>query len=188
MADGFCGESAVKADFNPAKTMMPKQRHHGCRIRECIRLGHAPVTLEDDLVRISVLLSKGADIVEFRHKPPDVDGLWHLAGGIPAISNCAPETANGCDVLSDFYGGAWNESFPGGNCFGASKEHLDLFLLDPDFVDRYAAAWIGKTLPCRDVEFNAMPGADNNLAIMPPFALPAGLLICDDRSADRAQA
>ena len=33
--------------------------------------------MENELVRVTVLTSKGADILEFRYKPNDTDVLWH---------------------------------------------------------------------------------------------------------------
>jgi hypothetical protein len=101
--------------------MLPKQRHHGCRIRECVWRGHTLVMLENELLRVTILVSKGADIVEFRHKPTDIDVLWHTARGMPAANSYVPETAGGWDVFFDFFVGGWQESFPTGNTFGAYK-------------------------------------------------------------------
>ena len=59
--------------------MMPLYgtRHHGCRASEFVWRGQRLIVLENCRLRIGVLASKGAEIVEFRYKPLDLDVLWH---------------------------------------------------------------------------------------------------------------
>ena len=48
-------------------------RHYGCRIiDDVIYKGMRTLYLENDLVRVGVLLDKGADIFEFLYKPTAV--------------------------------------------------------------------------------------------------------------------
>lgn len=101
--------------------MTPRSRHHGCRIGEYTQRGHRVLTLENSLLRVSLLLSKGADIVEFRHKPSDLDVLWHSQRALPALSDHVPETATARDTFFDFFAGGWQESFPTGNTFGTYR-------------------------------------------------------------------
>ena len=98
--------------------MPPKSRHHGCRIVDYTQRGHTFLALENDLVRITVLLTKGADIVEFRHKPTDVDAMWHSSRPLPSLHGYVPEMATARDVFFDFFCGGWPESFPTGCTFG----------------------------------------------------------------------
>ncbi|HXI14938.1 MAG TPA: DUF4432 domain-containing protein, partial [Chloroflexota bacterium] len=53
------------------------ERHHGCRVNEYVWRGHRLVVLENELLRVGVVASKGADVVELRYKPRDLDFLWH---------------------------------------------------------------------------------------------------------------
>jgi hypothetical protein len=58
-------------------TQLYHARHHGCRIGEFLWRGHRLIVLENKRLRVGVLASKGADVVEFRYKPLDLDVLWH---------------------------------------------------------------------------------------------------------------
>jgi hypothetical protein len=52
-------------------------RGEGCRIDVVEREGKTVVSLENRSVRIGVMPTKGADIVELRRKALDLDLLWH---------------------------------------------------------------------------------------------------------------
>lgn len=141
--------------------MKPSLRHHGCRISEYEQAGHTVVVLENDLIRVSILLSKGADIVEFRHKPTDIDVLWHSARPRPALANYGPETATGRDVFYDTFVGGWQESFPTGNTFGAYQGanltvHGEVSLLPWDCTvleDTAASIRVAFDVECRRMPF-----------------------------------
>ncbi|MFN5677839.1 MAG: hypothetical protein ACK48C_11905, partial [Roseiflexaceae bacterium] len=52
---------------------------HGCRISdEWMLRGMRTAVLENELIRVTVLLDRGAEIVELRHKPTDIDPLLRL--------------------------------------------------------------------------------------------------------------
>lgn len=85
--------------------------------------GHRAIVLENEILRITVLVDKGTDIVEFLHKPSDTDFMWraprdrHTAGY--ALANApAPE-----GDFHDHYLGGWHEllpSFDGSGAHGAN--------------------------------------------------------------------
>lgn len=52
-------------------------RHFGCRVEEFGWRGHRLIVLENETLRVGVVASKGADIVELRYRPRDADLLWH---------------------------------------------------------------------------------------------------------------
>jgi len=86
-------------------------RNHGCRFLEATIHGTRAVFLENDQVRILVLLDKGADIAEFLHKPTDTDCMWRSPLGLGSLH---PRRFAWRDdqVLTDRYYGGWFEAFP----------------------------------------------------------------------------
>ena len=87
-------------------------RHHGCRVREYIWNGMRLVTLENERLRVSVLPDKGADVVELRYKPADLDVLWHAPQPVSAPGSYIPTVARAGGSFLDYYGGGWQEIFP----------------------------------------------------------------------------
>lgn len=72
------------------------------------------VTLENDLLRVSVLPDKGADIHEFVYKPKDLDVLWKSPWGIrPPGGGFATATDSRLAWMENYEGG-WQEIFPSG--------------------------------------------------------------------------
>jgi galactose mutarotase-like enzyme len=70
--------------------------------------------LENEVVRIEVLLDKGTDIVSFLHKPSDTDFMFRSALGLrPAASFSREPTADLTNVLDSWEGG-WQECLPNG--------------------------------------------------------------------------
>ena len=89
-------------------------RHYGCRITDdLIYKGLRTLFLENDLVRVGVLLDKGADIFQFLHKPTDTDFLWRSPNGIVNPGTLPGAASYGGSFL-DFYHGGWQEILPGG--------------------------------------------------------------------------
>jgi hypothetical protein len=95
--------------------MYIQTRHHNCRISEFVYRGHTVVCLENRFLRIPVLLTKGADIMEFRYKPLDIDFLWHAPQDLPLYGSCvASSPSQKYGNFLDFWYGAWQESLPSG--------------------------------------------------------------------------
>jgi hypothetical protein len=86
-------------------------RKQGCRISlDYTYKGMRVAYLENEHVRIGVLLDKGADIFEFTYKPRDIDFMWQspLALRRPFVATSAlPEGA-----FHDYYYGGWQEVLP----------------------------------------------------------------------------
>jgi len=86
-------------------------RKQGCRISlDYTYKGMRIAYLENEQIRVGVLLDKGADIFEFTYKPRDVDFMWQspLAPRRPFVSTSAlPEGA-----FHDYYYGGWQEVLP----------------------------------------------------------------------------
>jgi hypothetical protein len=59
------------------------ERTSGCRVSDAWTYrGLKTVILENELVRITVLADKGADISSFVHKPTDTEFLWRTPWGV----------------------------------------------------------------------------------------------------------
>ena len=87
-------------------------RWHGCRAEEFLWRGHRLVVLENELVRVGVLASQGADILEFRYKPRDLDLLWHAPQPVLPPGQFVPTSTRLVGNFLDFYPGGWQEVFP----------------------------------------------------------------------------
>lgn len=88
------------------------ERNYGCRIREYIYNRLRTVTLENELLRVSVLADKGTDIFEFLYKPQDLDFMWHSFNGIKSLNSITVTKQNPGGSFLDFYEGGWQELFP----------------------------------------------------------------------------
>lgn len=86
-------------------------RNYGCRIKEYISFGIPMISLENDLIKLSISVGKGADIVELLHKPSDTDFLWHSFQNMDAASHVPTKASSGGSFL-DLYAGGWQELFP----------------------------------------------------------------------------
>lgn len=96
---------------------MPKAtyRNFGCRILdELVFKGMRTVFLENEFLRVGILLDKGADIFQFLDKKNDIDFLWQSPNGIVDIRTYRETTSNSSGSFLDLYHGGWQEIFPGG--------------------------------------------------------------------------
>lgn len=74
--------------------------------------GHRVVVLENELLRVSVLASKGTDVVEFLHKPTDTDFMWRAPGERSAADLAAVRGPQPAGPFLDQYLGGWHEMAP----------------------------------------------------------------------------
>lgn len=95
--------------------MQAQYRHFGCRITdEMVYKGMRTLFLENELVRIGILLDKGADIFQWIYKPTDTDFLWRSPNGLTRPDRFTPTRASSSGAFLDSYHGGWQEIFPGG--------------------------------------------------------------------------
>ena len=76
--------------------------------------------LENERIRVSLLVDKGSDVVEFLDKKADTDVLWKTANGIRSVKTEPAFLGNAWNFRS-YYEGAWQELFPHGS--GPDKFH-----------------------------------------------------------------
>lgn len=94
--------------------MRIRERHYGCRLDVVERRGHTYLAVENELVRVSFVLTKGADLVEFRHKPTDVDAMWHSPHRLSRPGTQIHTIASMNGAFLDYYSGGWQEILPAG--------------------------------------------------------------------------
>jgi hypothetical protein len=72
------------------------------------------VTLENETIRVSVLADKGADIIEFLHKPSDTDFMWRSPLGVRNPAHYVLTAPRPEGAFLDYYEGGWQECMPTG--------------------------------------------------------------------------
>ncbi|MEA3335872.1 MAG: aldose 1-epimerase [Chloroflexota bacterium] len=92
--------------------MLPSYRNHQCRLAEYTYQGLRLVFLENEFLRVGVLVDKGADIFQFLHKPSDTEFMLHTPRGLrpPAVQS----VGSGWGAFLDYYQGGWQEILPNG--------------------------------------------------------------------------
>jgi hypothetical protein len=116
------------------------ERTSGCRVSDSWTYrGLKTVVLENELVRITVLADKGADIYSFVHKPTDTDFMWKTPWGVRDPKLSTPPTGDGASVWLDYYEGGWQTVVPHGgyadDMYGANFGiHGDVSLIPWDAV------------------------------------------------------
>lgn len=86
----------------------------GCKFTETKVDFCSAVMLENELIRITVLLDKGADIYEFTYKPAKLDVLWKSPWGLKEPGKGITTAPNSHVAWMDHYEGGWQEIFPSG--------------------------------------------------------------------------
>jgi hypothetical protein len=88
-------------------------RNSGCRIRDFMWRDHRCVTLENEGLRVLVAADKGADILEFLHKPTDTECLWQSPGGLRP-GRFHPSSPLEAGHFREYFAGGWYEMLPNG--------------------------------------------------------------------------
>ena len=91
------------------------ERTNRCRISDAWSYrGLKTVVLENELVRVTVLADKGADIYSFVHKPTDTELMWHTPWGVRDPRLTVSPTGDPASVWLDHYEGGWQTVVPHG--------------------------------------------------------------------------
>ena len=92
-----------------------EERNHGCRVSDAWSYrGLKTAILENELLRVVVLVDKGADIYQFVHKPTDVDFMWRAPMGVRDPSKFMGTTSSPEFPWMDVYEGGWQTVLPSG--------------------------------------------------------------------------
>lgn len=97
------------------------QRNWGARVREYTYKGMQAVSLENEKLRIGVLVGKGTDLFELNYKPQDMDFVWLTAKGVQNPTSYLSTSPDPLATFLDFYPGGWQEILPSG---GAPSSYL----------------------------------------------------------------
>lgn len=85
-------------------------RNYGCRINTDYFYKNLRVEiLENEYLKISILIDKGTDIFEFLYKPKDTDFMWLSPWGIKSPSNFVSTIPSKDGNFMDYYEGGWQE-------------------------------------------------------------------------------
>lgn len=91
------------------------ERNFGCRVSDELTFrGLRIMTLENELIKVTVLLDKGADIYEFIYKPLDIDFMWRSPKGVRPHANNFDMRPATVGPFADYYEGGWQECVPNG--------------------------------------------------------------------------
>lgn len=94
--------------------MRIRERYQRCRLDLVYRRGHEYLSMENELIRLTFVLTKGVDLVEFRHKPSDVDAMWHSPHRLNPPGTQIDSMASPGGAFLDYYPGGWQEILPAG--------------------------------------------------------------------------
>ncbi|MCM4157579.1 DUF4432 family protein [Gramella sp. AN32] len=75
------------------------------------------VYLENNFLRIGILVGRGSDIFEFRYKPKDIDPLLRLPKGIRNPLKEYSQMQNPAGKFEEYYYGGWQEVLPNSPVF-----------------------------------------------------------------------
>ena len=88
-------------------------RNYGCRLNtEYFYKNLRIAILENEYLKISILVDKGSDIFEFLYKPKDIDFMWLSPWGIKSPSTFVPTISSKEGNFADYYEGGWQEIIP----------------------------------------------------------------------------
>ena len=91
------------------------ERVNGCRISDSWTYrGLKTVVLENELLRVSLIADKGADVFELSHKKTDTEFMWRTPWSVRNVGLWTPSTGDGDNTWHDAYIGGWQTIAPTG--------------------------------------------------------------------------
>src|SRR4030042_3978128 len=91
--------------------MNTEERNYGCRYLEISIYGYKSLILENEVLRITMIIDRGCEIVEFNYKKLDLDFAWRTPRGLRSLKYFSKDF-NDDLVLTDYYVGGWYDTFP----------------------------------------------------------------------------
>lgn len=76
--------------------------------------GITAVVMENEVIRLEILVDKGTDIVEFLYKPLDIDFMWRGPNLTHKPFSLITTAQGKLGNFMDYYPGGWQEIFPNG--------------------------------------------------------------------------
>lgn len=87
------------------------ERNFGCRFIEVLLFGTRAIILENEKIRVMILVGKGTEIIEFNHKASDTDIIYRSPLGLSCIDKIKYSPKDD-QILTAGYTGGWFEAFP----------------------------------------------------------------------------
>jgi len=87
-------------------------RNFGCRYNEIIYKSYRALIIENEKLRITILVGKGTDIIELLYKPMDIDFMWRSPIELYDNNKNQPTKQLGAGSFLDTYEGGWQELLP----------------------------------------------------------------------------
>ena len=148
--------------------MPPSYRNHHCRLAEYTLQGLRVLFLENELLRVGVLVDKGADIFQLLYKPTDTEFMLHTPRGMrpPAVQSIGSSWGS----FLDYYQGGWQEILPNGGpaCTYKGADfglHGEVTTIPWEYaIDADTPAEVRVTLSARPVPHSVPPEAQHDLA------------------------
>ena len=92
-------------------------RNNKCRIFDnCTFFGYKNIYMENEFIRLNILIDKGASIYELYYKTEDIDFLWKRWNQIRNNSYFISTKDQNSGTFLDYYEGGWQECFPMCDC------------------------------------------------------------------------
>jgi len=88
------------------------QRTHGCRYWHYMSEGNTFLTLENERIKLTFWLNKGADLIELRDKARDINVLWRSPLRMPEAGRYMAPISSSYSAFFDYYPGGWQSVFP----------------------------------------------------------------------------
>lgn len=95
-------------------------RNFACRITTDVQIkGNEVVIMENEYLRLTILVDRGTDIIELLYKPKDIDFMWRSPVNLHKKADFISSTGNSFGNYLDHNSGGWQEILPngGGECF-----------------------------------------------------------------------
>jgi len=83
-----------------------------CRLTDTFFNEVRTLYLENDLLKVGILIDKGTDIFEFIYKPANIDFMWKSRLGVRSPQSIVPTIPTKLGSFLDYYEGGWQELFP----------------------------------------------------------------------------
>ena len=107
---------------------MLQANRHGCRFTDFVSGGNRFLTVENNMIKLTFWLNKGADLIEIRHKLKDLDVLWRSPIPMFASGTYNPPAVGSLSPFFDYYPGGWQEVFPNAHLPVSSYKNAPLGL------------------------------------------------------------
>jgi len=88
-------------------------RHFGCRVNDkVVWHGFNAMILQNEKIQVVLLIDKGTEIVQFLHKPTDMDFIWHSRNPLRDAGKFNPVSGDEASPFFDRWSGGWFEVLP----------------------------------------------------------------------------